>query len=346
MTDFDKNKIRRLDGALLLIFRELLRRRRATEVAEHLGLSPSAISHALTRLRDLFDDQLFIRKPHGLEPTRRALELGPQVEALIDLAGTTLAPQSGFVPSNTERRFSINSPEFVTAMIGSRLIEQMSISAPKASFAVRSLGHEPALDALRRGEIDLALGRFGSIGYGLTAEPLYQDRFCVVARKDHPQLKGAISLDNYRTIGHVIASAASEKDPTESVQVQNWLGEINIVAVVPLWLTALVMVSTTDGHCNLSDASGTTPSRRPEPANPEATFQAAALRCLRGSSHRPARCRNRLVSRTDQKIRAPRHASAQQEEPNMIRRQERRPPPAVRCAHSAKSSIGGAPSRT
>lgn len=246
MTDFDKNKIRRLDGALLLIFRELLRRRRATEVAEHLGLSPSAISHALTRLRDLFDDQLFIRKPHGLEPTRRALELGPQVEALIDLAGTTLAPQSGFVPSNTERRFSINSPEFVTAMIGSRLIEQMSISAPKASFAVRSLGHEPALDALRRGEIDLALGRFGSVGYGLTAEPLYQDRFCVVARKDHPQLKGAISLDNYRTIGHVIASAASEKDPTESVQVQNWLGEINIVAVVPLWLTALVMVSTTD----------------------------------------------------------------------------------------------------
>lgn len=231
---------------MLLIFRELLRRRRATEVAEHLGLSPSAISHALTRLRDLFDDQLFIRKPHGLEPTRRALELGPQVEALIDLAGTTLAPQSGFDSSKTERRFAISSPEFVTAMIGSKLIEEMSHAAPRASFAVRSLGHEPALDALRRGEIDLALGRFGSLGYGLTAEPLYQDRFCIVARKDHPRLRGAINLDTYRTIGHVIASAASERDPTEDVQVRNWLGEINIVAVVPLWLTALVMVSTTD----------------------------------------------------------------------------------------------------
>jgi DNA-binding transcriptional LysR family regulator len=72
MSDFDLNQIRRLDGGLLLVFRELLRTRRAGAVAERLGLSPSAISHALNRLRDLFDDPLFIRRPHGFEPTRRA----------------------------------------------------------------------------------------------------------------------------------------------------------------------------------------------------------------------------------------------------------------------------------
>ena len=91
MSDFDLNQIRRLDGGLLLVFRELLRTRRASTVAERLGLSPSAISHALTRLRDLFNDQLFVRRPHGFEPTRRALELGPKIEALIDLSPEEVA---------------------------------------------------------------------------------------------------------------------------------------------------------------------------------------------------------------------------------------------------------------
>lgn len=86
MGDIDNNDIRRLDGGLLLIFRELLLQRRATSVAEKLGLSQSAISHALKRLRDIFNDPLFIRRPHGLEPTKRAIELGPQVETLIILA--------------------------------------------------------------------------------------------------------------------------------------------------------------------------------------------------------------------------------------------------------------------
>ncbi|MBS0410897.1 MAG: LysR family transcriptional regulator, partial [Proteobacteria bacterium] len=77
MAEFDLNKIRRLDGTLLLVMRELLRRRQAQAAAARLGLSASAVSHALGRLRDLFEDPLFIRRPHGLEPTRRALELGP-----------------------------------------------------------------------------------------------------------------------------------------------------------------------------------------------------------------------------------------------------------------------------
>lgn len=243
-----------MDGLLLLIFREVLRRRRATEVADHLGLSPSAISHGLARLRELFDDQLFIRRPHGLEPTRRALELGPRIETLIDSIGSALTPHGGFDPRITERRFSIGAPEFVTAMIGGPLIEVMQQTAPNASFTVQSLGHETALDALRRGEIDLALGRFGSVGYGLTTERLYEDRFCVVARKHHPKFRGTISQTEYSRTGHVIAHSSSETAQNESTQVQSWLGSINVIATVPLWLTALALISTTDAiaTCPLS----------------------------------------------------------------------------------------------
>ncbi|MFM8355316.1 MAG: LysR family transcriptional regulator [Gammaproteobacteria bacterium] len=81
MTDFSINKIRRLDGSLLLVLHELLRCRNGTLAADRLSLSPSAVSHGLTRLRELFGDPLFVRKPHGLEPTQRALEIDPTTTA-------------------------------------------------------------------------------------------------------------------------------------------------------------------------------------------------------------------------------------------------------------------------
>src|ERR1700744_6714936 len=98
MNEFDSVQIRKLDGGLLLIFRELMARRRASDVAQHLGLSPSAISHALGRLRDLFGEPLFIRRSHGLEPTQRALELAPRIDALLDLMGETVSAERGFDP--------------------------------------------------------------------------------------------------------------------------------------------------------------------------------------------------------------------------------------------------------
>src|ERR1700761_8618120 len=111
MSDFDLNQIRRLDGGLLLVFRELLRTRRASVVAERLGLSPSAISHALGRPRDLFGDPLFVRRPPGFEPTLRALEVGPSIEALIVLAAHTLGGPGGFDPATSQRVFHLGAPE-------------------------------------------------------------------------------------------------------------------------------------------------------------------------------------------------------------------------------------------
>src|SRR5579863_3989152 len=109
MTEFDQLQIRKLDGGLLLIFRELLARRRASEVAAQLGLSPSAVSHALGRLRDLFGEPLFLRRSHGLEPTQRALELAPRIEALIELIGQTVSTERGFDPASARRRLDRKS---------------------------------------------------------------------------------------------------------------------------------------------------------------------------------------------------------------------------------------------
>ena len=244
MSDIDESKLRRLDGGLLLVFRELLRTGRASAAAERLGLSPSAISHSLARLRDLFDDPLFVRRPHGLEPTRRAEELGPRIEALIELSGRTLSRDAAFDPGSSRRRFRFVAPEFVTALIGADLIRRLAAEAPGAQFAIGHWDEEATLRALRRGEIDFALGRFGAPQPGFVVETLFEDHYCVAARAGHPQLKGGVTEAQWREIGHIFAWSPSEtaQDPP--------VGEIEPVAQlawVPQWLTALVLAASTDG---------------------------------------------------------------------------------------------------
>ena len=240
MSDIDKNKLRRLDGGLLLVFRELLREGRASRAADKLGLSQPAISHALGRLRNLFDDPLFVRRPHGFEPTRRALELGPQVEALITLADTALNPDAKFDPAKTTRLFRFGAPEFVIALIGGALINRLKAAAPHATFAVGHGSEEEVFRALRTGEGDFALGRFGAARPGYIVEPFFEDHYCVVARRGHPRVNGAVDDAGWRDIGHVFAYNPSETADDDSE------ARVRMTAAVPGWLTALLLVASTD----------------------------------------------------------------------------------------------------
>ncbi len=243
MSDIDLDDIRRLDGGLLLVFRELLRRRRATAAAKALGLSQSAISHALGRLRDLFGDPLFVRRPHGLEPTARALALGPRIEELIDLAGAALKREGAFDPTTSTRRFMLAAPEFVTAQIGASLLNTLRTEAPGVSFIALNMSQEAALQALMQGRIDLALGRFAGARPGFDIEVLLEDRYCVVARRGHPTFKTRISERAYEQAGHVFSFS-----PGEGGDAEDEGASVGIVtrAVVARWLTALVLVSASD----------------------------------------------------------------------------------------------------
>ena len=241
MSDIDANNIRRLDGGLLRVLRGLLRRRRTTAVAEDLGLSQSAVSHALTRLRDIFDDPLFIRRPHGLDPTRRALELGPRIDTLLDQLDATLRRRDAFDPAKSTRRFFISVPEFVAALIGADVVNAFRRLAPHAQVGMNYLSNAQALEALRRGQIDIALGRFGTLPQEFLSEPIYHDKYCVAARRKHPVLKGRISEKQYQSIGHVFAHSESEAGPDNAET-----PEIVFNAAVPGWLTVLAIVASTD----------------------------------------------------------------------------------------------------
>ncbi len=256
MIEYDQSQIRRVDGGLLLIFRELLIRRRASEVAQHLGFSPSAISHALGRLRELFGDPLFIRRSHGLEPTRRALELAPRIEALIDLIGATVSAGGDFDPAMSRRRFGIACPEDVASLIGDRLVETFRREAPRATFATRWAILDRALRAVRRGEVDVALGVFGQIPSGLVARPLYADEYCVIARRGHPRIHGSIDLITYGRMGHLFVGnpdgALADDAPIDREVMDVTYGElpgpdrVRTHGYVSQWETAMLIVSRGD----------------------------------------------------------------------------------------------------
>ena len=190
MSDIDQMRIRQLDGTLLLVLRELLRRRKTTEAARTLGLSQSAVSHALGRLREIFDDPLFLRRPHGLEPTRHALALAPRLDALLASAADVLGVATDFDPAGSTRSFHLAAPEFLTALLAGPLLEAFRRNAPRARFAFRPLLGDDALRAVRRDEVDLAVGRFARVHDDLRATALLTDRYCLVARQRHPSVRG------------------------------------------------------------------------------------------------------------------------------------------------------------
>jgi DNA-binding transcriptional LysR family regulator len=246
MNEINMAKISQLDGSLLLVLRELLRQRRATAAAQRLGLSQSAVSHALARLRDLFDDPLFIRKPHGLEPTRHALELAPRIDHLLASMQDAMGLQSRFSAASTTRIFRIGAPDHVTTLLAPTLLQRLSASAPDARIAFSQELGAAAERALLRDELDLALGLFEQRERQLSFERLYEDRYCLIARRDHPILKRKLNPAQYARLDHVQVSVSADFRAPSFAQADPAWRPRRTAAAVPRFLIAFAVVAQSD----------------------------------------------------------------------------------------------------
>jgi DNA-binding transcriptional LysR family regulator len=145
MMNFNDAQLRRLDITLLLVFDEAIASGKLSAAATRLGLTQSAISHAVKRLREIFDDELFVRTPRGVQPTTRALALrGPVSEALRLLGGAV--GSASFDPARDERVFRIAATDYETALFAPLLLDADPTSgSPRYIFrALIRQGH-PAL---------------------------------------------------------------------------------------------------------------------------------------------------------------------------------------------------------
>jgi len=243
MADFDLRKIRQLDFTLLAVLHTLLRVKRTTVAARELGLSPSAISHSLARLRHLFGEPLFLRRPHGLEPTRHALALAPKIEALLRDAQAAMGAVESFTPASAVRDFRLAAPDHVSTLVAAPLLAVFETEAPRARFALRAALGDDALEALRRDQIDLALGQFPRTVDGLKIEPLYDDRYVLVARRG--RMRGKVSRATFEALPHVMVSVAGDfrAITDEHFRAQNV--RRRVVATVPRFAAAFEVVRST-----------------------------------------------------------------------------------------------------
>src|SRR6056297_758182 len=109
--------LRNFDLNLLVIFRAIMNRGSITGAAEEIGLSPSAVSHALSRLRIMLNDQLFFRTTDGVRPTERALELNDDIERGLGFISTAISRQHQFVPADARRTFTIQVADYVSGFL-------------------------------------------------------------------------------------------------------------------------------------------------------------------------------------------------------------------------------------
>lgn len=176
-----------VDLNLLRVFDTLIELRSVTRAADRLGLTQSAISHALGRLRRAVDDPLFVRRPGGLQPTARALEIAPGIrQGLAQLRGA-LAP-SPFDPATDVRRFRISAGSYFCALLVPDLAARARALAPGISLSIVSPGPD-LLPSLDEGAVDLALGAFGKAPPRLMRELLFREELVWVARADSPIVK-------------------------------------------------------------------------------------------------------------------------------------------------------------
>ncbi len=200
-----------VDLNLLLALDALLAEGGVTAAARRLGLSPSAMSRTLTRLRSATGDPLLVRAGRGLVPTPYAAELRERVHALSRDVLIVLRPHvSQLDIASLERTFTIRANEGFVAALSASLVAAITEAAPRVRLR---FAPKPEKDArpLREGQIDLEIGVLGAFAPEVRRQALFRDRFVGVARIGHPLLSGTdITPERYAACHHVVTSRKGE----------------------------------------------------------------------------------------------------------------------------------------
>lgn len=204
-----------LDLNLLRVFDVMLEERSVTRAGARLGLTQSAVSHALNRLRYALRDELFVRGPTGMQPTPRAIEMGPQVHAALEQLQAALAP-ADFSPATSERRFALAAGTYACAVLAPRLVARMAAEAPLAELAIGQHGFD-AFERLDAHRLDFLVGGVLAAPPRFTREIIMTEHLAWVVRAGHPlaQLK-RVELTDLVSVPHVVIAPGLPGAPEES----------------------------------------------------------------------------------------------------------------------------------
>lgn len=243
-----------LDLNLLRVFDALHTERSATLAGARLGLSQSAVSHALGRLRQILEDELFVRSAAGLQPTLRATELAAGVGAAMTLLEGAIA-RPAFDPARSDRQFAIGATAYTCSVLLPGVMRRFVELAPHASLRVR--GENLLADELDNGRLDIILGAFDDLPQRFDFTPLFAETGVWVVREDHPALVHGRTIAALAGVQRVvIAPDEVFVSPTggrtrQGFRRQRWMEITDAeraagVLTVPDTFSALAMVRQTD----------------------------------------------------------------------------------------------------
>ena len=244
-----------LDLNLLRVFDVLLEERSVTRAGARLGLTQSAVSHALNRLRYVLSDELFVRGPAGMQPTPRAVEMGPQVHAALNQLQAALAP-SDFDPATSERRFALVTGAYAGAILAPPVASRLAQVAPQSELLIAELAID-ILERLDARRVDFLVGSVLAAPERFARETILTEKLVWVVRTGHPGFQDeAIDLVMARNLPGLIeeggerrpfVSRASWEDSGAFAAALAARGLTRRVGVsVPDTFTALAIASRTD----------------------------------------------------------------------------------------------------
>lgn len=204
-------RLRQVDLNLLHVFDTVMRTRSVAMAAEQLALSPSAVSHALGRLRQALKDELFIRDEGGMTPTPRAFELAATVHdglSLLERALTT----GPFTPAESIRSFRIAAGDYACAFLLPPLVARLQRQAPAIDLRITPVNRTDVGRQLQSGAVDLVIGWFGSLPAELRRRQLLRETGVLVVRQGHPLTEAPLTLARVAAFPHVVVELIGEED--------------------------------------------------------------------------------------------------------------------------------------
>jgi len=253
----DLHDLAQLDLNLLVAFDALAETGSVTAAAQRTGVSQSAMSHTLRRLRVALDDPLMVRAGASMVLTPRAQAMQVPIRAALQALSRAVSAQPDFDPATERRLFAVASPDLFDWLVAPALIAALGREAPTIALSLRPMVGERLPLQLQSGEIDLAIVPIASWAAvpdraDLVQRVLARDSYRCYLRADHPALRGgALSAEDYLALGHLVVSprgsgpglidtvlATHDRERTIGARVPSFALAPRIVAVTDLVLTA------------------------------------------------------------------------------------------------------------
>jgi len=239
--------LKSVDLNLLVAFDALMSERSVSRGAAKLGITQSALSHALKRLRIMFGDPLMRRGPRGMEPTERALSLQQPMKAILANIHSIISTKLAFAPATTKRTFKLSMSDAMSVEALPLIVRKLRKTAPNIDLLVTSSGPRDACARIINDEVEIAIGVFPHVPPELLRRELYRDQLVCVADKNHPLLKhGRMDEKSYLSSPHVtVAPNLDSGVQLDDIFVAMGFNR-RVVATVPHYIALPALIRGTD----------------------------------------------------------------------------------------------------